>query len=309
MDQTVFHKENKTPAGLDPVERLHELRAIAFSALAFGDIGVDLWRCFAELKSLSVPAEKRAEHLEALIGICVAARIRPSRTTRMINELRQMRDAQGQKQKFRGFEALFRRSLGDLRLTNHEYRTENFGDLDHAPVWETVGRHIATLHERGYPVFLNSGTLLGVVRDRKLIDHDDDIDLAVIMKAGSAQEAAAEWKTLTADIHALGLVDEASFNDPAIIKLLPIGNVQVDLFPGWIEGENVFVFPHTSGQLSRGDVLPLKPCPVTGNPIPAEAEEMLALNYGDGWREPDPYFKFPWSTARRTFAPFLKALT
>lgn len=301
--------ENPSGGGLTPAERLLELRAIAFSALAFGDSGVSMWRCFAELKDMDAPADMRAEWLEASIGVCIAARIRPSKTTRMINELSKLRSQQGNARAFASFETLFKRSLGPIRLTNHEYRTENFGDLDHAPVWETVGAHITALHERGYPVFLNSGTLLGVVRDQRLIDHDDDVDLAVILQAGSAREAAQEWKTLTAEIRGLGLVDEASFNDPAIIKLLPIGKVQVDLFPGWIEGDAVFVFPHTAGQLTRADVLPLKPCAVTGNPVPADPDKMLAVNYGADWREPDPYFKFPWTQARKTFAPFLKALT
>ncbi len=300
----------KTPFGqLDPAERLHELRAIALSALTYGDQNVDLWRCFAELKHLECPSGMRAAYLEARIGVCIAARIRPAMTTRAIMELRELRTKQDNSAAFQAFEALFLRSLGTVRLTNHEYRQDTFGDLDHSPVWDRVGQHIQALSDRGYPAFLNSGTLLGVVRDQRLIDHDDDIDLAVILNAQTASEAAAEWKRLAADILALGLLDHASFNDPAILKLLPIGQVQVDLFPGWIEDGQVHIFPHTSGQLSAADVLPLKSCPVTGNPIPAQPEKMLAVNYGDTWREPDPYFKFPWTQARKTFAPFLKALT
>jgi len=45
---------------------------------------------------------------------------------------------------------------------------------------------------------------------------------------------------------------------------------------------------------------------VTQLPIPAKPEKMLAVNYGSGWREPNPYFVFPWSEAKQRFSPFLK---
>ena len=309
MQQTVPEQGAAPSAQLLPADqRLLELRAIALSAMTFGDEGVNLWRCYAEAKRMKVPRHLRAEALETLIGLAVAARIRPSGTTRAIKTLRALRQSQGQEKKFTSFEALFKRSLGNVRLTNHGYRAESFQDMDHATVWAKVGQHIDTLDERGYPVFLNSGTLLGVVRDGKLIDHDDDVDLAVILHAETPEDAAAEWKALTADIHAKGLLDVASFGDPAIIKLLPIGDVQVDLFPGWLQGEDVFIYPHTSGQLTKDDILPVQTCAVSGNPIPRESEKVLAVNYGDAWRDPDPYFKFPWSHAQRMFSVFLEAL-
>ena len=293
---------------VSPEERLRELHAIARSALSFGPGGLDMWRCYGELKNLPVPPGMQAEHLEARIGIAVAKRIRPAATTRAIRELRELRLAQGNAQAFQVFEALFLKSLGNIRLTNHEYRADTFGDMDHAAVWETVRTHIKFLDEQNYQTFLNSGTLLGVVRDKRLIDHDDDVDLAVVLKAGSPQEAAAEWTALAQAVREGGLLDTSSFNDPAIIKLLPIDQVQVDLFPCWMVDGRVYLYPHTNGDLTVSDVLPLQPCKVTGNPIPADPEKMLAVNYGADWRVPDPYFKFPWTKARRLFAPFLERL-
>ncbi|WP_050931488.1 LicD family protein [Aestuariivita boseongensis] len=288
-------------------QRLRELRAIALFALTYDSSGLPMWQYYAELKHLRM-RPLLAEWYEARIALNIAAEIRPSATLRAINELRALRAKRGEEEKFHKFEALFKSALGQTRFTNHGYGGNLLSDVDHSAVWARVSRHITVLSDRGYEVFLNSGTLLGVVRDQKLIDHDDDIDLAVILKAGSAVEAAAEWKGLTEDIRELGILDEENFGMASIIKLLPVDKVQIDLFPAWFEEDRLFVFPHTFGQLTRGDVLPLRPCAVSGNPIPAEPEKMLAINYGDGWREPDPYFKFPWVEAKRKFKTFQEAL-
>lgn len=288
--------------------RLRELRAIAFFALSNEKTGLPLWQYFAELKQLRM-RPLLAEWYEARIALNLAGEFRPSGTLRAINELRALRKRRGQEEKFREFEAFFQGALGSRRFTNHRFGGDLLSDVDQTAVWDRVSRHISVLGDRGYDVFLNSGTLLGVVRDKKLIDHDDDIDLAVILQAGSAEDAAAEWKGLTEDIRKLGILDEENFEMATIIKLLPVENVQIDLFPAWFEDDRFFVFPHTFGELNRADVLPLKPCPVTRNPIPAEPEKMLAINYGDGWREPDPYFKFPWVQARRKFRAFQEALS
>ena len=42
-------------------------------------------------------------------------------------------------------------------------------------------------------------------------------------------------------------------------------------------------------------------------PAPRNAEAMLAVNYGENWRIPDPNFTFSWSRARKRFARLLSA--
>ncbi len=49
-------------------------------------------------------------------------------------------------------------------------------------------------------------------------------------------------------------------------------------------------------------------CELTGHTLPANPEKMLEVNYGEGWRHPDPLFKFPWASANKAFAPFLEEL-
>lgn len=48
------------------------------------------------------------------------------------------------------------------------------------------------LKDAGHKAFLNSGTLLGLVPDGKLIDHDNDIDLGIIKDAGDEDAVVAK---------------------------------------------------------------------------------------------------------------------
>ncbi len=84
--------------------------------------------------------------------------------------------------------------------------------------------------------------------------------------------------------------------------------MNIDVFPAWLEGDKLYVYPHTSGELGKTDLLPLAACKTTGLPIPRDAEAMLEVNYGKGWRTPDPGFRFDWTVANKKFAAFWDAL-
>ncbi len=291
----------------DRVARVQEIRLIALAALSGHAEDFEAWKYYAELKNLK-PKRPGIPFLEARIATCVVGRIRPATAMRTMQKLRNLRARGGQRREFDKFEALIKDHIGEGGVTNHGFGKASFADRDHGALWGRIGSHIETLGKAGYQVFLNSGTLLGVVRDGRLIDHDDDIDLAVVLKSGSAVAAAGEWKALRSDLQGMGVFDAENVTNPAIYKLKPEDGCEIDLFPAWIEEGRVFVYPHTFGELAEDDVLPLATCGVSGRPIPAAAEKMLALNYGEDWRQPDPYFKFPWRSARQRFQTFLEAI-
>lgn len=304
----------RTPVPLDDeiatvsrLQRLREIRAIGIAALHEGPGSLNLWTYLAELKNLKVRGHKVAWR-EARIALLVAMKERPAQVVGGLNTLRGLCQKKNLEGRFEKFEAMVMQSLGETQLTNHSYRAENFSQMSHDPIWSRVSAHLGALGEAGYEAFLNSGTLLGVVRDKRLIDNDDDIDLAVILNATNCADAVIEWLALHDRLRADGLLDEEATTNPSIIKLLPVGAIQIDLFPAWFEEDQMYVYPHTYGELSRSDVLPLQACSVTGNAIPADPEKMLALNYGDGWRAPDPYFKFPWTAAKKRFHEFLSGV-
>jgi len=289
------------------LQRLREIRAIGIAALHEGPGHLNLWDYLTELKALRLRGHK-IEWREAKIALLVAMRERATQVVGSLNTLRALCQESDVPDRFTAFEALVTRSLGGIRLTNHAFGAQRFCDISHEPVWARVSAHLDALCAHGYEAFLNSGTLLGVVRDKRLIDHDDDIDLAVLLKARSSAAAAVEWLALRDRLHRDGLLDEAAITDPSILKLLPVEATQIDLFPAWSEQGRLFVYPHTCGELAVADVLPLGICEVTGNPVPADPEKMLALNYGADWRVPDPYFKFPWAQAKERFSDFLCGL-
>lgn len=289
------------------VDRIHEIWLIGMAEL-YGKLGnLEHWRYYGELHQLK-RRPLSTEWLEAVIAVAVAGRIRPARVLGYLKKLREKRAKHGQADQFEAFEGLVRQYLHPMRLTNHDYVGATFSDINHQTVWEQVRQHLSALSEQGYEVFLNSGTLLGVVRDKKLIDHDDDIDLALILKAKTAKKAAEEWRDLRGKLERLKLFDRKNFKDDPIYKLTPIGDTQIDLFPAWVEKGRMYVYPHTHGVLETKDVLPLRICELTGHALPANPEKMLEVNYGEGWKHPDPLFKFPWASANRAFEPFLKEL-
>jgi hypothetical protein len=287
--------------------RISEIRMIALAEIATKSTNLDHWSYYIEVNELK-RRPLTIEWLEAVVMLAVIGRIRPARVFGWMKKLREKREKVGQIDVFDTFEARLRSYLYPETLTNHGYDRQTFADLDHDSVWAQVENHLSALRDEGYEVFLNSGTLLGVVRDEKLIAHDDDIDLAVILKAGTEEEAAKEWRDLKGRLQELDLFDEDNHNQAAIYKLTPAGPTQIDLFPAWVQDDKVFVYPHTHGDLAREDVLPLRKCAVTGNALPAAPEKMLTLNYGAEWGKPDPLFKFPWAAANDRFAPFLERL-
>lgn len=284
-------------------DRIREIHAIALAEILTKSRKLDAWRYFRELSTFKQP-RPTVQWLEALVMVCCAGRIRH---TRVIGCLRRLKQRQGAEQ-FEIFHTRIRDYIAPLVLTNHGFRKENFALIDPSSIWAHVEALTTQLEAEGFSVFLNSGTLLGVTRDQSLIAHDDDVDLAVILNADSTKSAAAEWHRLANRLQEAGMLDKAKQKAPEFFKLEPVGNFEVDLFPAWIEDGRVYVYPHTFGELAQDDLLPLQVCAVTGRQIPRAPDKMLAVNYGEGWRAPDPFFTFPWGRANAKFAEFMQEL-
>lgn len=257
----------------------------------------------------AVPADfSNPDWLESEIILKSLQKLKSGRTHDKLDRLNRIRRAQGCPGAFDAFTQMLT-SRGVRLPTAHGYAT-TFAERDMATVLAQLGAMMDVLKGHGLTVFANSGTLLGLVREGVLLGHDDDIDLAVVLKAKTHLAAAAEWNALRKRLGELSLLaDDDTKHNLAIIKLRRIDDVTVDLFPAWFDShDRAHVYPHTKGEMSKSGVLPLVEGPSKGIMMPRDAKAMLALNYGDQWQVPDPTFRFPWGNAIDHFQPFTAAL-
>lgn len=159
----------------------------------------------------------------------------------------------------------------------------------------------------GPVVYVTGGTLLGPVREGRLLPHDDDADLAYLSRHTHPADVAVE------NFEIGRLLRDAGYD----VLRLSVGHLQVvfshqgvpdhyvDVFAGFLmDGWWMQHFP-VRVPATRDDLVPPVSVLVEGRPEPATREPELALRaiYGDGWRQPDPSFAFtvPSSTGDRFY--------
>ena len=268
---------------------------------------------YQELRSrlATVPPSARGRAWrKARILIDLSFRKRPGRAFKQLERMRQRAAERGSAARFDGFWSECVRVMAPYTLGPHGY-DRALAHRDHQALWRELESVTAVLAAHGYQCFLNSGTLLGLVRDGSFIAYDDDVDLAVLLHRDDSPDAAgaaAEWLDLKKTLAAAGDLDlEFEATNPKHGRAASAGGLKIDLFPAWVGGDRFYVWPHTYGDLAVDDVLPLETRLVDGAEVclPRRPEALLASNYGPDWRIPDPTFRFNWRAARQRFAGFI----
>lgn len=176
------------------------------------------------------------------------------------------------------------------------------GDKEKERILNDIEQLLAWLNDEfGLPTFISSGTLLGIVRDGRLIEHDDDIDVCYISKQTTEADILEEREKLKAFLTSKGCIVRQS--DLAHYWCVTPAGLNVDIFTGFIENEAACMNPISRGDVNVSDVLPLQKKQVGPNTlfVPANPECVLACNYGEGWQTPDPLWTFDWARARQQF--------
>ena len=155
------------------------------------------------------------------------------------------------------------------------------------------------------PAFVSFGTLLGAVRDGHLIGHDLDVDLGYYSSCTTPVDVIRESFRIERTLAA-----ETGW------RVTRANGGFLQLFPPQLDGttRNLDVFScfcTDAGRLyqindigttgDRSAVLPLQQVELEGRqlPAPARPEVFLQAAYGEGWRVPDPTFRYRGNPTRR----------
>lgn len=293
------------------LERVYEIRDEAFCVLDGTEpVKRQLSRKrLVQLEKMPPRIKDLDIHSEAIVMHASISRTRAARATAHMARLRRNAVREDRMPGFEKFAQRIEDFLGDVKFTGNGYYNRLLKHGDTQKIHAGIRKITEQLNEMGYVNFVNSGTLLGIVRERGLLPHDNDIDFAVLIEGKTEEEAAANFLDFHRKLDEKGLVNrEHETLHKGLIKMHAVDGFLVDLFPAYVVKGKLSIFPYAKDALKPSDILPLKTCPNTGLTLPAKPERLLAENYGDTWQVPDPYFSFPWGIQNEVFANFLNQL-
>jgi hypothetical protein len=250
-----------------------------------------------------IPEERRGgEWLKASVFVNSLFRHAAKDTFSQLQALREVSDQSE-------FEELVNKVFSVLHpysLSPHGYK-RSMGSRDSFSNWEAVAGIGAMLEECGVDWFINSGTLLGAIRDSDFISHDDDVDLAVLLPGDDVKTVVRNWFMLKDAIRERGMLVVWDSKNQIHFKVK--AEFGVDIFPCWIIDDCVYIWPHTHGEIGANELLPLeRRCMGSARvKVPAKPERFLELNYGPDWRTRNPAWRFDWRGAWKKFRAFRAA--
>mgnify|MGYP000291873786 CR=1 FL=1 len=131
----------------------------------------------AELDTFSNLKKASIHNLEARAVMCVTKKIRPTQARRVLGQLRGKCKARGEESRFEELETRLKKYMNnDHALVGHSFNPTTFAMMDNDTVWADIASILSRLELTGKDVFLNSGTLLGVTRDKALIEVEAERD-------------------------------------------------------------------------------------------------------------------------------------
>lgn len=179
-------------------------------------------------------------------------------------------------------------------LTSHAQITPPKSTRQIAGWMHSYGALRAHLAEAaGSALMLCYGSLLGAIREGRVIPHDDDLDTVVLLRARSHADAAAEFRALTALILSRSDTVDIETWRGRFLKVSIGEGSKIDVFPAWHDGQRLWC-PLTTCLDCDPDLLveaEERDFHGTQALVPRRAEEFLALKYGPGWRIPDPGYR------------------
>ncbi|WP_134764553.1 methyltransferase domain-containing protein [Nocardioides sp. 1609] len=154
---------------------------------------------------------------------------------------------------------------------------------------------LAALRETGVEPFIAYGTLLGAVREGRVLGHDSDADLGYVSRFTTPVEVALESYRIQRHLaergYAIARYSGASFKISVTEEDVTRG---LDVFGGFFDGGRLHLMGEINTPFEPSWISPLGTALLDGRPmpVPARPEKLLEAMYGPGWQVPDPAFKF-----------------
>jgi hypothetical protein len=148
----------------------------------------------------------------------------------------------------------------------------------------------------GVPAFLSFGSLLGAVREGKVIAHDVDVDLGYLSSHDNPVDIIRESFRIERVLESEGIgVARNSGGFLAMSLHQPDGSTRnLDIFTAFLKDGRLHQVNDVDVEADQNAVLPLGAIQFEGRsmPVPAKPEVFLASAYGPDWRVPNPAFSF-----------------
>ena len=144
-------------------------------------------------------------------------------------------------------------------------------------------------------LFVCYGVLLGFTRAGDFIGHDDDLDLAYISAAVTRQEVRRESEQIVEALVGLGFEAKlSSYGQYRLIRRHKGKRLKFEIFVGWSEEERTRLYFALDEGVAPDLFLPVGVRDFHGVnlPVPHQPEAVLAAIYGNGWRKPNPDFRY-----------------
>jgi hypothetical protein len=172
------------------------------------------------------------------------------------------------------------------------------------PLLDAIQVVLDALHEVGIDAFLAYGTLLGAVREGRLLGHDSDADLGYVSRHSHPVDVIRESFRVQRALVALGY-RITRYSALAFKVDVEEGDGVVrglDVFGGFFMDGHLHLMGEIREPFEESWIFPLGVATLEGRsfPAPADPDRLLTATYGS-WRVPDPAFKFapPATTVRR----------